>query len=156
MQAQTGAVRGGTCAQVPADAGGERRGDTHGDADAVDAKIAETEDAGAVGHDADLRVRVGPVAQHGADGLALLDRDEQGLGPRVERGVLETDVANCGGVDERHELTDIIDQEAVEQVDVLVLQGRKVQILVDIGLTRIDHPHRPRALSLQTLHGVWY
>ncbi|KAG7144875.1 hypothetical protein HYQ46_006384 [Verticillium longisporum] len=100
-------------------------------ANAVNAKITQTENARAVGNDTNLRFGVGPIPQHGADRLALLDGDVEGLGACVEGGVLEADVANGGGVDKRHELADVVDEDAVEEVHVLALEAREVQVLVD-------------------------
>lgn len=155
-----------------------RRGITNRDADTVHAEITKTQDSGTVRDDADLGVGIRPVLEHCADGLALLDADVQGFGAGVEGGVLEADIANGGwslcksdmwngldgvvgiggrgltGVDEGHELADVVDEEAVEQVDVLVLEGGEVEVLVDIGLAGVDHLHRPLALHLQALHSV--
>ncbi len=89
-------------------------GSTYGNAHAVDAKIAQAEDAGPVGDDADLGVGVGPVAEDGAYALALLDGDVQGLGAGVERRVLEAHVADGGRVHQGHELLGVVDQQAVE------------------------------------------
>jgi hypothetical protein len=127
---------------------------TYRDTDTVDAEITETQDARTVGDDADLRVLAGPVLQHGADGLALLDGDVQSLGAGVQGGVLQADVTDGGGVDERHELPDVIHQQAVEQVDVGVLEARQVHVLVDVGLACVDDAHGPGALGLKALHGV--
>lgn len=150
-----GMQRCGGGAEVSVGAHGAHGG-THGNADSVDAKISETENARPVRDDADLGLGVRPIAQHGANRLPLLNRNVQRLGLRVQRGILQTDIADGGGVNKRHELTDIVDQEAIEEIDVLVLQRRQIQVLVDVGLTCIDHLHRPRALRLEALHGVWY
>lgn len=40
---------------------------------------------------------------------------------------MEAHVANGGCVDEGHELLDVVDENAVEEVDVTRLEGRKVR-----------------------------
>lgn len=127
---------------------------TYRDTNTVDAQVTETENAGAVGDDADLGVRAGPIPQHGADGLALLDGNVEGLGAGVDGGVLEADIANGRGIDEGHELADIVHDEAVEEVGVLVLKRGQVKVLVDGGLAGLDHLHGTGALGLEALHGV--
>lgn len=94
----------------------------YGDADAVYAEITETEDTRAVGNDANLGVSAGPVTKHSLDGAALLDGNVQGLGASIQGGILQADVANGGCIYERHELTDVVHEEAVEEIDVLGLE----------------------------------
>ena len=67
---------------------------------------------------------------------------------------MEADIADGGSVDERHELTHVVHEEAVEEVDVLILDGREVEVLVDGGGSGVDHLHRTRALGLEALHGM--
>lgn len=81
---------------------------TYRDANTVDTEITKTKNTRAVSHNADLGVQARPVAQHGANGLALLDGDVQGLRAGVEGRVLEADVANGGRVDEGHELAHVV------------------------------------------------
>ena len=96
----------------------------------------------------------GPVSEHGPDGLALLDRDIQGLGASVDARVLEADITNGGSVDEGHEVADVVDEEAVEEVGVGLLDGGEVEVLVDGSLAGVDHLHGSGALGLEALHGV--
>lgn len=128
--------------------------ETYRNANTVHAEVTETKNARAVGDDADLGVLAGPVAQHGADGLALLDGDVESLRAGVEGRVLQADVANGGRVDQGHELADVVDEEAVEEIDVVVLDGGQVQVPVDVGLTGANHLHGPCALRLEALHDV--
>ena len=129
-------------------------GAAYRDADAVNAKVAKAEDAGPVSHHADGGVGVRPIPEDGAHGLALLDGDVEGLWAGVEGGVLEADVANGGSVDERHELLDIVDEDAVEEIDVVRLEGREVEVLVNWRLARVDHLHGAEDLCVHVLHDV--
>lgn len=128
-------------------------GSTYGDTDTVDAQVTETKDTGTVCDDTDLG-GMGPVLKHRADRLALLDGDVQSLGAGVDARVLETDVTNGGGIDEGHELAHVVHEQAVEEIDVLVLDGGEVQVLVDGGRSGVDHLHRASALGGEALHGV--
>lgn len=96
----------------------------------------------------------GPVSEHGPDGLALLDGDVQSLGAGVDARVLEADITNGGSVDEGHEVADVVDEEAVEEVGVGLLDGGEVEVLVDGGLAGLNHLHGSGALGLEALHGV--
>lgn len=84
----------------------------------------------------------------------MLDGDVQRFGPSVQAGVLQTDVTDGGRVYQRHEVANIVHQEAVEQIGVLVLQAGKVEVLVDARLASLNHLHRSCALSLQAFHRV--
>lgn len=53
----------------------------------------------------------------------MLDGDVEGLRAGVEGRVLKADIANGRGVDKRHEVLDIVNQEAEEKVDVLVFEA---------------------------------
>ena len=120
----------------------------------VDAEIAKTEDAGPVRHDADFRAGVGPVAKNGPHALSLLNRDVERLWPGVQHRVLQADVANGGRVHQGHELPGIVDEKPVEEVDVLALERRQVQILVDVGLAGADHLEGALALRPRVFHDV--
>lgn len=84
----------------------------------------------------------------------MFDRDVQRFWPSVEGRVLEANVANGGSVDQWHHLLGMIHQEAVEEVDVLALDGRQVEIPVNVGLTGADHLERTLNLLLGVLHDV--
>ena len=120
----------------------------------VDAEVPQAENAGPVCHHADLGVGVRPVTQNRPHALPLLNRDVQGLGPGVEHRVLQAHVANGGRVDQGHQLLGIVDEQAVEEVDVLALERRQVQILVDVGLAGADHLEGALALRPRVFHDV--
>lgn len=127
---------------------------TYRDTDTVDAEITETEDTRAVSDDANLGILARPVSEHGANGLSLLDGDIQSLGAGVDAGVLQADITDCGGVDEGHELADVVDEETVEEIGILVLESGQVKVLVDGSLAGLDHLHGTGALSVEALDGV--
>jgi hypothetical protein len=84
----------------------------------------------------------------------LVDGNVESFGSGVQGRVLETDVPNSGGVDERHQLTDIVDEETVEDIQIVGLQGREVEVLVDIGGSAVDHAQGSLALGVHGLLGV--
>ena len=120
----------------------------------VDAEIPQPQNAGPVSDDADLGIGVRPVAQDRPYALSLLNRDVQGLGPRVEHRVLQAHVANGGRVDQGHQLLGVVDEQAVEEVDVLALERRQVQVPVDVGLAGADHGEGALALRPDVLHDM--
>jgi hypothetical protein len=67
---------------------------------------------------------------------------------------LEADITNCRGVDQRHELLDVVDEETVEQVGVGGLETRKVEVLVDTCASTVDHSHGTHDLGIRSLHDV--
>jgi hypothetical protein len=127
---------------------------TYRDTDTVDTEITETEDTRAISDYANLGILARPVSEHGANGLSLLDGDVKSLGAGVDAGILQADITDCGGIDEGHELSDVVDEETVEEVGVLVLEGGQVEVLVDGCLAGLDHLHGTGALSVEALDGV--
>lgn len=127
---------------------------TYRDTDTVDTEITQTKDARAIGDDANLRILARPVSEHSTDGLSLLDGDVQSLGASVNARVLQTDITDCGGIDEWHELSDVVDEETIEKVGVLVLESGQVKVLVDRCLAGLNHLHGSGALGLEALHSV--
>lgn len=127
---------------------------TYGNSHAIYAKITETEDSGPIGDDTDLRVRICPIPQDGPYRLALLDGNVQGFWAGVEGRVLQAHVTNCGGVYQGHHLSRVVHEQAVEEVGILVLDGGKVEVLVDVRLARADHPQGTLALFGEVLHNM--
>lgn len=84
----------------------------------------------------------------------MLDGDVQSLRASVQGGILQADITDGGGVDQRHQLANVVHEEAVEKVGALVLEVGQVQVLVDVGLSGVDHLHGTLALSLKRLHGM--
>lgn len=127
---------------------------TYRNTDTIYTEITETEDARSVSDDTDFGVGTGPVAQHGANRATLLDGDVQSLRAGVEGGVLEADITDGGSIYERHEVADVVHEKAVKEVNVLALDARQVQVLVNVCLARVNHSHGAERLSLQGLHGM--
>jgi hypothetical protein len=48
----------------------------------------------------------------------------------------------------------MVNEKAVEEIDVLVLDYRQVEVLVDVGLSSTDHLQCPLALLFKVLHDV--
>jgi len=84
---------------MDAGAGGVQAQLAHGDAHAVDAQVAEAEDARAIGHDGDLDV-VRPVLDDGVQVALVLEREVHALGLRVQLRPALARFADRGGVDE--------------------------------------------------------
>lgn len=67
---------------------------------------------------------------------------------------MQADVANGGGVDEGHQVADVVHEQAVEEIDILCLDTGQVEVLVNARLAAMDHLHGPGALGLEALHCV--
>lgn len=96
-----------------------------------------------------------PVAEDGSYRLSLLDGDVESFWLGVEGGILKADVANGWGVDEWHELLNVVDEDAVEEVRIRGLEIREIEILVDICAASIYHLHGASNLCLHRLQCVW-
>ena len=69
----------------------------------------------------------------------------------VEGRVLETNIADCWCIHQRHHLLDIIDEKTVEQIGVILLQARQIQVFVDRCSAGVDHAQGALALGFQAL-----
>lgn len=67
---------------------------------------------------------------------------------------MEAHITDGGRIYEGHEVTDVVHEQAVEEVNVLILKTRQVQVLVNVGLARLDHLHGAQGLGLERLHGM--
>lgn len=84
----------------------------------------------------------------------MLDGNVQSLGACVQSGILQAHITNGWGIDEGHQITNVIHEKAIKEINVLTLKTGQVQVLVDICLSCLDHLHGTEALGLQTLHGM--
>jgi hypothetical protein len=48
----------------------------------------------------------------------------------------------------------MVDEEPVEEIDIIGLQGREVQVFVDIGSSAVDHSQSSLALGVHALENV--
>lgn len=95
-----------------------------------------------------------PIPQNRLDALALLDADIERLRLSIQCRILEADIADGRCVDQWHELLNIVDEHAVEEVDVVGFEGREVEVLVDGGGAGIYHLHCARDLRGHGFHDV--
>ncbi len=100
-------------------------------AHAVRAEVAEPEDALAIGHHDHPDVLVRPVAEQLAHPAPVVARDEHPTRPAEDVTVLLAGAADGRGVDQRHQLFEMIDHHAVEQRLVPVLQTHQIAILLE-------------------------
>ncbi len=96
-----------------------------------------------------------PIPQDSPDGLSLLDGDIECLWLGVKGRVLEADVANSWRVNEWHKLLNVVDQDAVEEINIRLLEGGEVEVFVDWSRAGVDHLHRTSDLSRHRLHDMW-
>ena len=68
---------------------------------------------------------------------------------------MQADIANGWCVNQWHELLDIVDENAVEEVDVVGLEGGEVEVLVDRCRAGIYHLHGAGNLCGHGLHDMW-
>ena len=110
------------------------------DAHAVGAKIAEAENALAVG-DHDELGRVGPVAQDRSDAAAVVGGHEQAARPLENVAEPLAGKADRRGVDQRLDLVDIVGDDAEEQRFVAVVQRVERDVFFQIvgQLAQIGH-----------------
>jgi hypothetical protein len=118
-------------ARVHAGARGVQRELTDGDAHALRAQVAQPENALAVGHDDDPNVFLRPVAQHLRDPTLVLGRDVQAARLSEDVPELGARLTHGGRVDDGHHLVDVVDDRAVEQRLVAVLQGDHEDVLLE-------------------------
>jgi hypothetical protein len=113
-------------------AGGIERQLANRDAHAVGAEIAKAENALAVGHHDDANRSVRPVAQHVGDAPAIAGTDEQAV--RAPPDVPEhlARAPDRRRVDDRHHFVDVIDDHAVEQPLVSILQRDQIDVLLEV------------------------
>jgi hypothetical protein len=67
---------------------------------------------------------------------------------------LEAYISDCGGIYEGHQLLDVVDQEAVEEIRVIRFEGREVEVFVNVGSTAVDHSQSPNTLSFGCLENM--
>jgi len=88
----------------------------------VGAQVPEAQDSLPVGDDDDPNVRVGPVREHGLDLPSILGRDVKTARLPKNVGELFARLADRWGVDQRHEFLHVVDERAVKQPLVAVVE----------------------------------
>jgi hypothetical protein len=100
----------------------------------VRAQVAEAEDAAPVRHDDDVDVLVRPVVDHGGHVPPVLLGEVHAPGAAEPVPELLAHLPHGGRVDQRRHLVQVVDQHAVVQRLVPVVQVLQHQVLPDVGL----------------------
>ena len=50
----------------------------------------------------------------------------------------------------------MVDEESVEEIDIIRLYGREVEVFVEIRSAAIDHSQSSLALGIHALKDMWY
>src|SRR5262249_46595790 len=116
-----------------AGAGGVQGQLADGDAHAVDAEVAQAEDALAVGDDDEADVLLRPVAEDVLDAAFAVDGEVKSAGPAEDVAELLTGLAAGGGVDEGDEVSGVGHQRLVVKRLIVVLEGGQVNVPLDVG-----------------------
>src|SRR5581483_5183259 len=101
------------------------------DAHAAGALVAEPEDPFVVGRDDQPHVLVAGVPQQLGDPVDVVGGEPQAPRPPRDVAVRLTRLADDRRVDDRHELLEVLDQQAVEQGLVSVLKGGEPDVLLE-------------------------
>mmetsp|Transcript_3736 Transcript_3736/g.8215 ORF Transcript_3736/g.8215 Transcript_3736/m.8215 type:complete len:589 (-) Transcript_3736:261-2027(-) len=99
-----------------------------GDAHAVDAEVAQAQDARAVGDDDDAHVGVGPVVDEGGHEAAVLPGEVHAARAAELMAELLADGADGGSVDQRGELLDVVHEQIEVEGLVPILELLQVHI----------------------------
>ena len=98
----------------------------------MSAQVTEAEYAFAVSHDDRSHVRSRPVAENLAHATAIVGRNEHAPRAPEYLPVRLAGTTDGRGIEDRHELFDVIDNHAEEKRLVAIMQGRKVDVLLEI------------------------
>ena len=124
---ETGSVRTGWIPQAAVYTRELARRDGH----AAGTLVAQAEDPFVVGHDDEPDVLVGSLAQQLGDAIAVCRRDPRAAGPPDDVAELLAGTPDRRRVDDRHELLEVVGQEAVEQRRVAVLERGQADVLLE-------------------------
>ena len=100
-----------------------------GNGHAARALIAQAEDAFVVGDDDEPDVALAEVAEALGDLSAVVGAEEQAAGAAIDMAVLLAGQADRGGVDDRAEALEVLDEQPVEEDFVAVQQGDQADVL---------------------------
>jgi len=101
------------------------------DAHAVRTEITEAEDTLAIGHHDHADIVRRPVGEHLADTAAIFGRNVQPATAPEDAPELLARLPHRRGVEHRHQLFQMIDDEAVEQRHVAIMQRDEIRVLLD-------------------------
>ena len=118
---------------IDARAGGVERQLAYGNAHPVDAQIAQTQNALAVGDHNHFYVIMGPVGNNFGDAPFVLSGDVEAAGAAENVGIFLTRLANGGCVDDGHHIFQIVHHQPVKQGFVAVFQANEVNIFFHIA-----------------------
>jgi hypothetical protein len=120
-----------------------------GDRHAARALVADAEDRLVVGRDDELHPPApGRGAQHLGDPPAVVRRDPHAARAAEHMAELARRQAHRRRVDDRHQRLELVDEHAVEQLLVAILQGRQLEVLVE-GLAHPVERHVDAPLLLR-------
>ena len=118
-----------------AGAGGVKRQLAHGDAHAVDAQVAQAEDALAVGDNREADILLWPVAHQFLEAAAPIDGKVEAPRPAEDVAEVLACFAHGRRVDERHEVCRVGHQRFVIECFVVVLKRREVDVSLQVAGT---------------------
>ena len=102
------------------------------DAHASGPLVAQAEDPLVVGHDDQADLRVGGVAQHGGDVVLVFGGDPEAAGVAGDVAVALACQAHRRRVDDGQELAQVLDQHAVEEGLVAILQCGQANVFFQV------------------------
>ena len=120
---------------------------------AFGAKITQPEDPAAVGDHDDADALCRPVPEHVRHAAAMLDCGHiQSARALVDVAPLEAGLPNRGRVDDRQQLVEMIEDDAIEQRVVLGLKGTQIPVAFERARFRPDLANHALGLFLQRFH----
>ena len=96
--------------------------------------------------------RLRPVPQDLRDPAALAQADKHPARPAIDGAVFETRLTDGRGVDQRHRLLDVIEDEAVKQHLVAVLESGQVNVFLNVVRFAAERVERALQLLLDRKH----
>ena len=140
---------------MDAGAGGVERQLAHGDAHAVGSLVAQPQNALAIGDDDDTHVVIMPVAQDVGHAATILQADEHSLRLLKNVAIFLARLADGRGVDDGHQLVQIVHHDAEEQGGVAIQQANQVAVLGQRCWHAAHVFQHARHLVVQGRHTRW-
>mmetsp|Transcript_85591 Transcript_85591/g.228203 ORF Transcript_85591/g.228203 Transcript_85591/m.228203 type:complete len:242 (-) Transcript_85591:105-830(-) len=126
-----------------------------GNAHAIDAKIAKTQDAGAIGHDDHMNIVVGPVVNDGRHLSTVFAAEVHA--PRTTKLMSEflTNSANCWCVDEWRHFFDVIYENIEIQSLIATLKILQIHVLGFVVWLCLQLTHNTGPLLFNSFNCGW-